>query len=192
MTERDGSALEAAVLRAAPATRPMTVLEVGICHGDTARGIQRFCAKNGILVAYHGVDSGKDTGSVTPPFEGATVYQGDSAEIYEQVAPGVVFDLVFLDGCHCINHVMLDVLHYGPRLRPGGELVLHDVAARGQRKGDYQGHGPQTLDFGTATLAALSKLGLYPWCPASTGWALIDYVDDGQDWGGVLVYRRTA
>jgi predicted O-methyltransferase YrrM len=40
------------------------------------------------------------------------------------------FDLVFIDGDHTHEIVMQDIANWGSRVRPGGRLLLHDVARR--------------------------------------------------------------
>lgn len=36
------------------------------------------------------------------------------------------FDFVYIDGDHCFKAVMLDILHYEPKVRPGGVIACHD------------------------------------------------------------------
>ena len=64
---------------------------------------------------------------------GATPIEGDShapatLELVQEVLGGEPIDLLFIDGDHSLNGCMADVLDYGPLLRPGGILALHDVS----------------------------------------------------------------
>jgi predicted O-methyltransferase YrrM len=40
------------------------------------------------------------------------------------------FDLVFLDGDHSLQGAAADLRHWGPRVRQGGVILLHDVGPR--------------------------------------------------------------
>jgi len=201
------------MLRAAteltPGDAPIRFCEIGVRDGATARGVQAYLAQLGRGIDYVGLDSGRDM-DVELPFEGAQVCAGDSAETYLQMATRT-FDCLIIDGCHCANHVMLDFLNFAPRVREGGFIFCHDLAPRAQGKCDYQGHGPKAqADFGTASRAALDRLGLLDVSaagyvdPAGTGWRLLDTAPTRRtdyrrlwagwipdwDWGGAAVFQR--
>lgn len=175
------------------------VLEIGVCHGDTSRGIRDYLESFGgfydedekehpFPLDFWCVDNQRDR-PIEPPFPGAHLVLGPSEEVYPQV-PGV-FDFVLVDGCHCANHVALDFLHYGDKVRPGGFLMFHDMSPRAQGKLDWQGHGPKEHpDFGTASREAARLLGLLD--NRRTDWRKAWEVWDDQDWGGVLVVERVA
>lgn len=192
VTPTDIDTLERAMARAVSrlkGRRPMRVLEVGTCAGDTSRGMRAYLASLEVVdLDFWGVDSQRDMPS-GPPFAGAHMVIGESVEVYHQV-PGE-FDFIFIDGCHCINHVMLDFLHYGDKLAELGVLAFHDASPLAQRKCDYQGHGPRLeTDFGTACREALRKLGLAHTLRAD--WRLVEEAWDATaDWGGVAVFERT-
>ena len=193
ITPLDGRKLEESlrVAAALAVTRneAFTILEVGICHGETSRGMAQFLRQQQIPFTYWGVDNQRDK-PVTPPFPEANVLLGPSEELYSQLP--AVLHFVFVDGCHCINHVMLDFLHYGDRVPVGGRLVMHDAAPYTQRKLDYQGHGPRDqVDFGTATREAARKLGLLT--GLRQDWRLVEQAWEPRwDSGGVLVLERVA
>ena len=103
----------------------LRLIEIGVCAGSTAKGMRNFLDKNQIPFEYYGVDSGRD-GKIQVPFEGANLVLGDSIKVYYKV-PGK-FHFVFVDGCHCINHTMLDFIHYGEKMEIGGYILLHDAS----------------------------------------------------------------
>jgi len=195
LTPTDADALEAALTLAHRNARDrheqtFRVLEVGICHGDTSRGIRAFVGSGAIFeplpLDFWCIDNGRDR-AIEVPFPGATLILGPSEEVYTQV-PGA-FDFVLIDGCHCVNHVALDALHYGDRVKPGGLMMFHDTSPRAQGKLDWQGHGPKDHpDFGTASLEAVRLVGLLD--ERRRDWRVFSRTHDDQDWGGTLVVER--
>jgi hypothetical protein len=194
----DGAAIERAIARVRERfpNGPFRLLEVGLCWGQSSRAIAEVCASQGIPLEFWGIDNGRDGQAGAPcasepPFPGANVIVGDSAEVYFRVpAP---LHLAFIDGCHAANYVMLDALNYGDRLAVGGEIIFHDAAPRSQGKKDWQGVGPKDHpDFGTATLEALRKLGLWPEV-RRTDWRLVEHAfDPTLDSAGVAIYERLS
>ena len=166
--------------------KTLNLLEVGICHGDTARGVAEFCRGKGITFNYTGVDSQRDR-PIVPPFEGARLVLGDSTEVYGQVPYG--FHWAFIDGCHCINHFSLDFLHYGDLMVSGGIVAIHDAAPDAQGVQHYQTHGPMIDDFGIGVREGLRKMGLLG--KSNQDWTLIEETwDNCSNYGGIAVYRR--
>lgn len=139
--------------------KPLMVLEIGMHDGGTARGIATYLTISQRELIYYGIDP--DDGTHRPRYvpEGGHVIIGDSAEVYDQVPDGL--DLVWVDGCHCFNHVVLDTMHYAPKVRAGGFICYHDINPVGQGEKEHQYHGPLTADFGLAVRAALKAL--RPW-----------------------------
>jgi len=165
------------------------ILEIGVCHGGTAKGLKGFFDAAGVPLDYTGMDNQRDK-PVEVPFEGARILLGESSEIYDQVSGE--FDLVIIDGCHCVNHVMLDFLHYGALVKRGGFVMFHDINPLAQGKLDYQGHGPKDrADFGTATRAALQKLGLpLEESACNDRWACLEVKWDHENWGGTAIFQK--
>lgn len=127
--------------------RRARILEIGMHDGGTARGIETFLNLHGIAVDYFGIDPDDGTTRFRHVPNGGTVIVGDSAETFMRI-PGDL-DLVWVDGCHCINHVILDTVHFAPKVRDGGFMLFHDVNPRGQGL-CHQYHGPETPEFGLA------------------------------------------
>lgn len=153
-------------LRAVDVSEPRTVrvLEIGMHDGGTAKGIEAFLADRGWKLAYVGIDP--DTGHTRPRYvpAGGREIIGDSAEVFHLVDGE--FDLVWVDGCHCVNHVILDTVHYSPRVKVGGFMLFHDVNPAGQGT-EHQYHGPETPSFGLANDEAHRAIG-WPFA----GWEL--------------------
>lgn len=182
LSEADISVLEAA-LEAAALLGRIRFLEIGVHTGQTARGIREWCMSKNVALEYWGLDSGVQNDG-EPPFEGATMVRGDSAESFHLVPD--VFDIVLLDGCHCLNHVILDTYHYSPKVRPGGFLLFHDTSPEIQQT-MHDPHGPDIPEFRNSVNAALEMI-RWPW----RGWALwrSEY-QKGLSFGGTRAYRRT-
>lgn len=157
-------------------------LEVGVFGGDTARGVKDWCERNTLRLEYWGIDNAAQ-GANIPPFSEASYILGDSAEVFHLVPYGL--DAVLIDGCHCANHVILDTIHYGSRVRSGGYLIFHDTSPEIQYT-MKDPHGPNIPEFHNSVLLA-HKLMCWPlpgWAEEFSGYKL------GAPWGGVTVYRK--
>ena len=166
------------------------VLEIGMHDGGTARGIENYLkpvsdriGRN--LLRYTGIDP--ENGSTRPRHipAGGKVIIGDSAEVFSQVEGPL--DLVWVDGCHCMNHVILDVAHYATMIRVGGFILFHDAnpTAQGQT---HQYHGPDIPEFAVSVTKGLEAI-QFPW----PNWKLFDkrFPSDKQDCG-TLAFQRIA
>lgn len=163
-------------------------LEIGTFGGATARGIKHFCDQRGVELEYWGIDSAAHPGFNSsfqpgPPFPGAKFVLGDSAEVFMQVEDD--YDAIFLDACHCFNHVILETVHYHKRVRLGGTLIYHDTGDHVQHK--YRDpHGPEHHYFYNSVIAALEAI-RWPW----PGWEVIlDRADNKEGYGGITAFGR--
>lgn len=172
---------------------PLKFLEIGTYQGSTARAIKEFCDKQGTELEYWGVDSGAHPTfreqQYTPrvPFPGANMVIGDSAEVFHLVPPS--FDVVFLDGCHCFNHVVLDTLHYRKRVKLGGFLMYHDTDPRFEQT-MRDPHGPEHPFFYNSVNTALKALRMFD----DPDWRLACspvYFPHAK-FGGITVFRHIA
>ena len=165
------------------------ICEIGMHDGNTARGIENFFKERGQQMTYWGIEP--DTVSTRPRFVPANglLIQADSAECYEVIPEWL--DLVWVDGCHCRNHVVLDTLNYAPKVRVGGFICFHDINPIGQGLlSEHQYHGPNTPDFALAVNKALSLI-RFPW----DNWTFfaqgVPPASDGIDCG-TGAYRRIS
>ncbi len=168
----------------------VNVLEIGMHDGGTAKGLEHYLRGHGCGLNYIGIDP--DDGTTRPRYvpEGGKVIVGDSAEVFGQVPDGL--DLVWVDGCHCINHVILDTLHYSRKVRPGGFMLFHDINPAGQGVADRQPHGPDASEFRLAIDAAHKEIG-FPYEEMWYGWDIFmeKWPTDRANCG-TRAYRRTA
>lgn len=166
---------------------PCRFVEIGVLTGQTARGIKRFCDEHGIVLEYWGIDSVSPETHNQPrePFPGANFVQGDSVESFHIPLPP--FDVVLVDGCHCINHVMLETIHYGSRVKEGGWMLFHDTNPLIQHS-MREPHGPDISQFYNSVERAHELLGfpdIYPWALLLNTLPRPD-----RKWGGMKAYRK--
>lgn len=180
LTASDAMLLER-ILRLYSGSR-VRFLEIGVHTGQTARGIKEFCESIGARLEYWGIDSGVQNDG-RPPFDGAHMVVGDSAEAAHLVPDE--FDVVFIDPCHCFNHVILDTVLYGEKVVSGGYLLHHDTAPHAQQK-MKDPHGPNTPRFHNSVLDALKAIH-WPF----DEWAFIgESVERDTPWGGMLAHGK--
>jgi hypothetical protein len=182
LTVEDGEVLKATLLQVAP-LKQVKLLEIGMHSGATAKGIKAFLESNGCGLEYWSIDPGYLC-VVSDPFPGARVTKGLSDEVYESIPND--FDVIFVDGCHCRNHVILDTIHYSPKVKPGGFLMFHDCSPSAQGK-DQQYHGPKTNEFCIDVLRGLQRIN-FPW----PQWTLfMEKYNPNLPFGGVRSYRKS-
>lgn len=163
--------------------RPLRFLEIGVHTGTTSRGIKHYCDKHQIQLEWYGLDNGTQNDGV-PPFPGAKMVVGDSVEC-AHLLPDVI-DVVFVDGNHSFNHVVLDTLLYGEKVPVGGCIIHHDCAPHVQQT-MKDPHGPPTPRFHNSVLAALNAIGFF----ASQEWAFFSGgYDPKEKYGGMLAHTR--
>ena len=165
------------VVRALP--EHPTICEIGLARGETAAGIHELL---GGRCTYYGVDKlVLDDARANMPWA-TRIWELDSILAHPEV-PGL--DLLIIDGCHCESHVLLDFLHYGPKLRRGGYVFFHDL----QREPLSQGMVgcPLAMDDKVGVYQALGKLQLLD--GGLRGWGLVALTFDGL---GAAVLRRST
>lgn len=190
-TPADVEAIERVLNRYA--CRKLRFLEVGTYQGSTARAIKEFCDNQGTELEYWGIDSGahptfrEQQYMPRIPFPDAHMVIGDSAEVFHLVPPS--FDVVFLDGCHCFNHVVLDTLHYGDRVTWNGYLMYHDTDPRFEQT-MRDPHGPENALFSNSVNAALEALRMMD----HPNWRLAfpPKFEPEATFGGITVFQHIA
>lgn len=138
----EAHAIEQSLLRVVSRFKQDTIrlLEIGVHDGRTSRGIRDFLTENNVTNFEHwAVDNGK--WAKTKPYENVHMVWGDSSETGHLVPAQIHW--LFIDGCHCINHALIDISRYGYRLLPGGEMAVHDTYNEVPLFCDYQDHGPR-------------------------------------------------
>jgi Methyltransferase domain len=118
---------------------PAVVVEIGCDRGGTLYAWTQVCpAVYGITTADNGYESGGS--GLALETHGAVVHVGDSHDqgsldwLLGQLAccenPTVAHqvDALVIDGDHHVAGVRQDLAMYGPLVRPGGVILLHDIS----------------------------------------------------------------
>ncbi len=91
-------------------------LEIGVCGGYTVGGIARRCNEIDCHLYAAGVDcmigQAPDRALFPDLPEDYAFYCGDSMDQWRGVTG--TFNLLLVDGCHCVIHSMCDFLNYSP------------------------------------------------------------------------------
>ncbi len=145
--------------------RPSTVLEVGTANGGTLFLLSRCAPADATLVS---IDmEGGPFGGGYPPWRGRLyetfaedgqaihLIRGDShspdtARRVDGLLRGRPLDLLFIDGDHSYEGASRDLELYGPMVREGGVIALHDIVP-----------GPESVVGGVPRLWAELR-GRYP------------------------------
>jgi Methyltransferase domain len=116
-------------------------LEIGTCGGGTTAGVYKWAKENNCPVHAEGVDNVAGYCMADPPAD-YIFHCGDSMDMWSKIV-GREFNLLFVDGCHCLNHAQCDFLNYSPFVTVGGFCLFHDTApnANGGQGEWPQNHG---------------------------------------------------
>ena len=159
------------------------VLEIGAYEFHTGRGMKRYLEAHGSSIEYWGIEPGKLV-PLKEAFPGAHIINEKSEWAFHLVPDD--FDVVFVDGDHSRNAVILDIANYAPKVLPGGFMIFHDTNPKAQLTG-YEYDGPPKIpEFGVAVRAAWDLIGWpwYPWSFFMEKWA----VDHHQN--GATAFRK--
>jgi len=168
-------------------------LEIGVFYGATATGIKKWCETHGFKLEYFGCDDFSHpnftmkpfSGAASDvwPFDGAWVRNGASWDLHHHFPDNI--DIVFVDGNHSGNAVILDTALYAQKVRKGGYMMFHDTAPHIQQTMPEQ-NAPDHSWWRNSVNAAHDLIG-WPW----TGWKLIsDAYDADANFGGIRVYQK--
>jgi cephalosporin hydroxylase len=111
---------------------PSVIVEIGCDGGGTLYAWRQICDRvYGITLA----DNSYETGGGNRPLvdHGAVVHIGDSHDPtsvawLRQQLDGDPVDVLIIDGDHTARGVLADFDAYSPLVRPGGLILLHDIA----------------------------------------------------------------
>lgn len=163
---------------------PIRVLEIGVWNGQTARGIKERCNKNGCVVDYWGIDAKPFDGPIPPWIDHYILSSSEDAVDLVQVN----FHFIFVDGCHCFNHVVLDAVNYGPKVIHGGIIAFHDTApqVQGVQRNEWVHGSEDKVRYRTHVVKALKSIG---WPNAEWQLLLLD-CDPLSNIGGMMAFRK--
>lgn len=193
ITQEDAEVLEAALSQFKG--QLMRVLEIGTYHGATSRGIRDFCAAQGSPLEFWGIEAGI---LCVPekPFPEANFIIGESREVFMKVPDGI--HVLVIDADHSFNAVVLDILHYGRKVVPGGFMLLHDVSPLIQYAMEEPNRNyPEHKLFHNAVNDAITDLGLpHPQAPKDAPshdmqWFLFaSGYNPSAAYGGMVAYKK--
>ena len=182
MFDSDSDVLDACCLASLKDGSPLRFLEIGMWKGFTARGVKKFVEERGCTLDYWGIDPGL-LEEPEAPFPGANFIKGKSEECFHMF-PGK-FDIVFVDGNHSRNGVILDTFNYEPLVANNGFMIFHDTNPKCQGTG-YEYSGPQIPQFGIAVREARAMM-RWPWAP----WSLfMERYQENHHQNGTTAWRR--
>jgi len=131
------------------ALRPEVIVELGVFYGDSYFGFCQTVAETNLPCTCYGVDTWR--GDTPASFYESSVYDAVSRhndryyrafsylmrtsfdEAIKQFSDQSI-SLLHMDGSHSFESAEHDFEHWLPKVRPGGVVLLHDIAVR---SGDY-------------------------------------------------------
>jgi hypothetical protein len=167
-------------------------LEVGVFGAGTVRGVYRRAKEIDCPVMSVGVDFESYRPNPTPG-DNYEFHGGDSADVWRNIKGE--FNFAMIDGCHCVNHAMMDFLNFSPMVRVGGYLVFHDTALpTGHEKQEewpqtdhgYFGKPPSSL----GVREGLIKMGLLQ--GYRTDWKLVKELESDSGLMGMVLLKKLA
>ena len=178
----DSDVLDACCEMVLRTKKTVKIGEIGMWKGLTALGLKKFILQNGGIIDYWGMDPGI-LANVDPPFPGAHIITGKSEESFHLWPDN--FDIIFVDGNHSRNAVILDTFNYESKVVPGGFMVFHDTNPKCQGTG-YEYNGPHIPEFGICVREAWKMIG-WPWEP----WQLfMEKYEPNHHQNGTTAFRR--
>lgn len=167
------------------------MIEIGVFGAGTVRGAYRRAKEIGCPVQCVGVDFEKYRPNPTPDanyeFHGV-----DSMDAWQNIKGD--FGLLFIDGCHCVNHAQCDFLNYSPLVKVGGYCLFHDTALpTGEHE---QGEWPQDHSYAGKPASvlgvrkALENLGLLQ--GHRKDWQLVTEIPSDTGLMGMCLFRKVA
>lgn len=164
--------------------------EVGVFGAGTVRGVYRRAKEINCPVHCVGVDFEQYRPNPTPD-PGYEFHAEDSMDAWRRIKGE--FGLLFVDGCHCVNHAMCDFLNYSPMVKVGGYALFHDTALpTGREKQEewpqtdhgYFGKPPSVL----GVREGLEKIGLLQ--GYRKDWELVKELPSDSGLMGMHLYRK--
>lgn len=170
-------------------------LEIGVFGGGTVTGVVNRCKEIDCPLDAAGVDfpEWKPDPIPSPTY---FFYPYDSMDAWRELSP--LFDngvnLLFVDGCHCVNHAMCDFLNYSPFVMKGGYVIFHDTALPTNLGLEKQEEWPQDHSYAgkpTSVLGVregLKKLGLLQ--GYRKDWRLVEELPSDTGLMGMMLFQK--
>jgi len=167
--------------------------EVGVFSANTTRGVYRWGMEHDCPVHCVGIDFEHYRPNPTPD-ENYTFYSGDSMDLWREFPKDYRSNFCFVDGCHCVNHAMMDFLNYSPFVVVNGLCLFHDTALPSFQK--HQEQWPQDHSYAgkpssvLGVREGLKKLGLLQ--GYRTDWKLIEEVPSDTGLMGCCLFQKVC
>lgn len=169
----------------------VSFLEIGVFGGGTVSGIVHKCREIGCPVTAAGVDFLPWKPSPAP-LDDYDFHDSDSMDAFRGMTGP--YNLLFVDGCHCVNHAMADFLNYSPMVVLNGYCLFHDTAL--PKDGIEQGEWPQDHSYAgkppsvLGVREGLKKLGLLQ--DYRKDWKLIEELPNDTGLMGMHLFQKVA
>lgn len=167
----------------------LSFLEIGVCDGGTIRGVYRRCEEIGCPVSASGVDC-LEHYKPNPAPPDYKFYAGDSMDQWRNIPDR--FNLLLVDGCHCVNHSMCDFLNFSPLVVLNGFCLFHDTALplnQYEQMAFQQDHSFAGKDPGKLGVReGLKKLGLLQNYRAD--WKFIEEIPSDSGVMGLMLFQK--
>lgn len=168
-------------------------LEIGVCGGGTVAGVTRRCKQIGVPLFAAGVDCLEhykpDPSQVPADYQ---FYLGDSMDQWRNIKDR--FNLLLVDGCHCVIHSMCDFLNYSPLLVVGGLALFHDTAVPLNQHEQIpfpQDHSLAGKDPGKLGVReGLKKMGLLQ--GYRSDWTLLEEIQSDSGVMGMCLFQKVS
>jgi hypothetical protein len=169
-------------------------LEVGVCGGGTVAGVARRCSQIRVPLFAAGVDClehYKPDRNLFPELPADyKFYVGDSMDQWRNITDR--YNILLVDGCHCVIHSAADFLNYSPFVVVGGYVVFHDTALpkdQYEQMAFPQDHSLAGKDPGKLGVReGLKKLGLLQ--GHRTDWELVEEVPSDSGVMGAMLFKK--
>lgn len=171
--------------------REIRMIEVGVFGAGTTRGVYRWAKENNCPCQLVGVDFEQYRPNPTPD-ENYEFHAEDSMDAWRNIKGK--YNLLFVDGCHCVNHSMCDFLNYSPFVVVSGFALFHDTALPTAQGKTEQEAWPQDHSYAGKPSSSLgvrqglAKLGLLQGYRAD--WKLIEEIPSDTGLMGMCLFQK--
>ncbi len=165
------------------------MIEIGVFAAGTTRGMYRRGKEIECPVQLTGVDFEQYRPNPTPD-AGYDFRSEDSMDAWRGISGK--YNLLFVDGCHCVNHSMADFLNYSPFVVVGGYALFHDTALPKNQfeqeawPQDHSYAGKSSSKLGVRE--GLKKLGLLQ--GYRSDWKLIEEIPSDTGLMGMCLFQK--
>lgn len=108
--------------------QPQVLVELGCDRGGTLYAWRRICpAVYGITWEQNADSDGQPCVPHGARIKFADTHSTESRQWLDYVLAGAKVDVLVVDGDHHLDGVIQDLEDYGPLVRPGGLIMMHDI-----------------------------------------------------------------